>query len=97
LPNLQYAGNILILEGTTGAGTEAAGDFMTDPQYASQLPALFGLSRKAASLLYFEILLKTTVLDNAPGELQVVAHRTLHAAPFHNAGMGPFSTPSRSR
>jgi hypothetical protein len=84
-PNLQYAGNILILEGTTGAGTEAAGDFMTDPQYASQLRPLLRLSPKAALLPYFEILLKTTVLDNTPGELQVVAHRTLHYAPLRTA------------
>jgi hypothetical protein len=77
LPNLQYAGNVLILEGTTGAGTEAAGDFITDPHFTSHLRAILGLTSRAASLPYFEILLKTTVLDNTPGKLEVVARKTL--------------------
>lgn len=76
LPNLQQTGNVLILEGTTGAGTEATGDFITNPRYASRLRSFLDL-RSGARLPYFQILLKTIVLDNTPGQLQVISHRVL--------------------
>jgi hypothetical protein len=77
MPNLQDTGNVLILEGTTGAGTEAAGDFMTNPHYSSRLRALLGVRAEAKSLPYFQLLLRAIVLDNTPGELRVVARRFL--------------------
>jgi len=75
LPNLQHTGNVLLLAGTTGAGTEAAGDLVTDPHYSTQLLQYLGFKSKPASLPYFQILLKTTVLNNNPGKLKVLAHR----------------------
>lgn len=77
LPNLQHTGNVLMLAGTTGAGTEAAGDFVTDPHYATSLLRYLGLNSKPASVPYFQILLKTVVLNNNPGKLKMVAHRII--------------------
>lgn len=77
LPNLQHTGNVLILAGTTGAGTEAAGDFVTDPHYAPELLRFLGLNSKPASLPYFQILLETVVLNNNPGNLKVLTHRII--------------------
>ena len=76
LPNLRNSGNVLILEGTNSEGTEAAGDFITDPHYASILRQYLG-SGKGKPLPYFQLLLKTTALDGAPSKLQVIAHRTI--------------------
>src|SRR5579883_1830448 len=76
LPNLRNSGNVLILEGTNSEGTEAAGDFITDPHYASNIRQYLG-SSEGKSLPYFQLLLKTTVLDGAPTKLRVIAHRTI--------------------
>lgn len=77
LPNLQHTGHVLILAGTTGAGTEAAGDFMTDPHYVTLLRRYLNLKPHTRAIPYFQILLKTGVLKNDPGELKVVAHRLI--------------------
>ena len=77
LPNLQHTGNVLILQGTTGEGTEAAADFVTNPYYSSLLRSSLGRGRDAKSLPYFEVLLETTVVRNTPGRLKVVAHRII--------------------
>lgn len=77
LPNLQHTGNVLILEGTTGAGTEAAGDFVTNPHYALNLRQYLGLKSKSGSLPYFQLLFRTVVLDNAPGDLTVISHKLI--------------------
>ncbi len=77
LPNLQHTGHILILAGTTGAGTDAAGDFMTDSHYVTSLRSFLNLKPKADPLPFFQILLKTVVLKNNPGKLQVIARRII--------------------
>ncbi len=85
MPNLQDTGNVLILEGTTGAGTEAAGDFMTNPHYCSRLRSLLGVGPRAKSLPYFQLLLKTVVIDNTPGELEFVSLRFLGKTAKHSS------------
>lgn len=77
LPNLQGTGNVLILEGTTGAGSEAAGDFITDPHYAAAVLKYLRLDSKDTSVPYFQILIKTVVLNNNPGTLKILAHRII--------------------
>ncbi|HEX5483936.1 MAG TPA: hypothetical protein VFZ08_15040 [Terriglobia bacterium] len=77
LPNLLHSGNVLILEGTNSEGTEAAGDFITDPHYTSEIRRFLGLSASGKTLPYFQLLLKTTAMDGAPSKFEVVAHRTL--------------------
>ena len=77
LPNLQNTGNVLMLAGTTGPGTEAAGDFVTDPHFAASIRQCLHLKPEADSLPYFQIMIKTVVLKNNPGTLEVVAHRII--------------------
>lgn len=77
LPNLRHSGNVLILEGTNSEGTEAAGDFITDPHYASEIRQFLGLAADDKSLPYFQLLLKTTAMDGAPSKFEVAAHRTI--------------------
>ena len=77
LPNLEHTGNVLILEGTTGAGTEAAGDFVTDPYYTANLTGDLRLPSKTAPLPYFQLLPKAGSLDNTPSQLQVIARRII--------------------
>jgi hypothetical protein len=77
LPSLQHTGDVLILEGTDGAGTEAAGDFVTDPYHGAHLAQYLRHKPKISPLPYFQILLKAEVLDNAPGRLHVIAVRLI--------------------
>lgn len=78
LPNLRRTGNVLILEGTSSEGTEAAGDFITGPNAVPVLRQNLGLTaRKAAALPYFQLLIKTTSMDNTPNKLQVITGRIL--------------------
>ncbi len=76
LPNLHHNGNVLILEGTTTEGTEAAGDFMTDSNAASRLRKALKL-KSGEALPYFQLLLKTTMLGGAATKMQAVAYRVI--------------------
>lgn len=76
LPNLHQDGNVLILEGTTTEGTEAAGDFMTDPGLASRLRKDLNL-KSGEPVPYFQLLLRTTMLGGAATKMEVVAHRII--------------------
>jgi hypothetical protein len=76
LPNLQGSGNILILEGTDMQGTEGAADFITDLHSRSEIRQYLGLAGRTP-FPYFQLLLKVGVVGSAPGNLEVIAHRTL--------------------
>ena len=75
LPNSGHASKILILDGTNAVATEAAGDFITDPFYATQLAKYVSLPADDTSIPYFQLLLKVVTLNNTPSELHVIAHR----------------------
>jgi hypothetical protein len=72
LPNLDKTGNVLILEGATMPGTEAAGDFALE---GTRLMALLHPYIKKGSLPHFEILLQTTVIGGRAPESKVLAYR----------------------
>jgi hypothetical protein len=57
VPNLSGDGNVLILEGTSMSGTEAARDFVMDD--SQLLPFLKKIQRADGSLPHFEVLLGT--------------------------------------
>jgi hypothetical protein len=76
LPNLQNNGNVLILEGTNAAGTEVVGTFVTDPRIISEIRRCLGLAN-GSPIPYFQVLLKTTYVQGAPGRVDLVAHRIL--------------------
>jgi hypothetical protein len=75
LPNYRHTTKVLILDGTNSVGTEAAGDFITDPYYGVHLAQYLRLPAGNSSFPSFQILLKVTTLNNAPSELRVIAHR----------------------
>lgn len=72
VPNLDRTGNVLILEGATMPGTEAASDFAFD---GKRLMALLHPYIKKGSLPHFEILLQTTVVGGSAPESKVLAFR----------------------
>ncbi|MEO8737939.1 MAG: hypothetical protein ABI380_15540 [Edaphobacter sp.] len=71
LPNLNRNGNVLIMEGTTMAGTEAAADFVFEGKRLGTSLKWDGRGR----LPYFELLLQTTSLGGNAPESRVVGYR----------------------
>jgi len=73
VPNLSGDGRVLIVEGTSIAGTEGAGDFVTDP--AQLGPVLESIHRQYGSVKPFELLLETTDLNGSAPLSRVIAMR----------------------
>lgn len=65
---------VLILEGTSMAGTEAAADFVLEDD--TLLPFLNRIRRPDGSIPYFEVLLQSTSLDGNASQSKIVAYRT---------------------
>jgi hypothetical protein len=73
-PNLQGSGQILLLEGTSMAGTESAADFVFDD--AHLLPFLDEIKTKNGSLPYFELLLQSNNMNGNASQSEILAYRT---------------------
>ena len=73
-PNLSGSGQILILEGTSMAGTESAADFVFDD--TRFLPFLDKIRRSNGSLPYFELLLQSNNMNGNASNSEVVGYRT---------------------
>lgn len=73
-PNLSGSGQVLILEGTSMAGTESAADFVFDD--ARLLPFLAGIRQPNGALPYFELLLQSNNMNGNASHSEVVAYRT---------------------
>ena len=73
-PNLEGSGQILILEGTSMAGTESAADFVFDD--ARLLPFLNKIRNQNGSLPYFEILLQSNNMNGNASQSEILAYRT---------------------
>ncbi|MGE5571003.1 MAG: winged helix-turn-helix domain-containing protein [Rhodospirillales bacterium] len=80
IPNLRRSGNILIIAGTTGQATETAGEHLTNPATYTQLMRMI-TSRNGGELPYFEVLLKSSVVERIAKDAQVVAFRILSPGP----------------
>lgn len=78
LPNINRSGNVLIIEGVTSEGVEAAGDFFTDPKAFSQFEEKLKSESQGGALPYFELLVKTHRLNGTFKEALYVAHRRIH-------------------
>jgi hypothetical protein len=72
LPNPSHNGKVLIIEGTSAEATEAGGDFLLSENQLSS----FQKRLHAASLPYFEVLLKTSQASDTPFSTVVTAYRT---------------------
>lgn len=70
LPNLSGKGNVLLLEGISMVGTEAAVDLAMDDQQL--LPLLRQIRKPDGSLPHFEMLLETNNLKDSAGIARVV-------------------------
>jgi hypothetical protein len=76
VPNLRHTGSVLIIEGTTAEGTEAAGEFiMNSATSAALLNSL--MKRNKDHIPYFEVLLRSSTLEGIAKNAQIVAERTL--------------------
>lgn len=73
LPNLSGNGNVLILEGTTIAGTESALDFVSDD--SQLLPFLNQLRRADGRLQHFEVVLGTNNMSGSAVKNNILAWR----------------------
>jgi len=75
VPNLSHNGNVLMIGGATGEGTEAAGEFITNPELMRQLGNIHALDN--GHLAYFEVLLKSGTIAGTSKNAEVVAYRLL--------------------
>jgi hypothetical protein len=71
LPNLSGNGNVLLLEGLSMAGTEAAVDLALDDRRL--LPILSRIRKPDGSLPHFEMLLQSDMLGESAGPARIIA------------------------
>lgn len=76
VPNLRKTGHVLMIAGTTGEGTEAAGEFIMNPATSS---ALIGrlTQRNKGRIPYFEVLLKSGTLAGIAKNAEIVAEHII--------------------
>jgi hypothetical protein len=73
-PNIGGSGNVLLLEGTSMAGTESAADFVFDD--SRLLPFLAKIRQKNGLLPYFELLLQSNNMNGSASGSEILAYRT---------------------
>jgi hypothetical protein len=75
MPNLSGSGNVLILEGTSMAGTECAWDFVSDD--SSLLPFLKRIKHADGTIPHFQLVLDSINLNDSSVKRTVLAWRTM--------------------
>jgi hypothetical protein len=75
MPNLSGTGNVLILEGTSMAGTECAWDFVSDD--SSLLPFLKRIKRADGTIPHFQLVLDSINLNDSAIKRTILAWRTM--------------------
>jgi hypothetical protein len=75
MPNLSGTGNVLILEGTSMAGTECAWDFVSDD--SSLLPFLERIKRADGTIPHFQLVLDSINLNDSAIKRIILAWRTM--------------------
>ena len=76
LPNLSGTGNVLILEGTSMAGTECAWDFVADD--SSLLPFLKQIRRPDGTIPHFQLVLDSVNLSDSSVKRTILAWRIMN-------------------
>jgi hypothetical protein len=71
LPNPSHTAKSLIIEGTNSQATNAAGEFITSEEAMESFREKF----PEKQFTYFEVLLKTTRLNDTPFKAEIVAYR----------------------
>ncbi|SNS41212.1 hypothetical protein SAMN05421770_101863 [Granulicella rosea] len=80
VPNLDQNGQVLLVGGANGEGTDAAGRLITDPTRLSTALSSCGIGPGSA-LRYFELLLRLSTLAGSPTHLDVAACHLLPGTP----------------
>jgi hypothetical protein len=75
LPNLGGTGSVLIVEGTSMAGTQCAWDFVADD--SSFLPFVTRIKRSDGSIPHFQLVLDSTNLSGSAVKRSILAWRVL--------------------
>jgi DNA-binding winged helix-turn-helix (wHTH) protein len=73
LPNLNNSGNVLIVEGTSVAGTQAISDFLFSDGLLDSF--LSKVTKQDGAIPHFEILLKSRNLSGSASRSQILAYR----------------------
>ncbi len=74
--NLSHNGSVLLIAGATGEGTEAAGEFITHPEFSQRMLTRIG-ALAGDHVLYFEVLLKSGTISGTPKNAEVIAYRLI--------------------
>ena len=75
VPNLNDAGRVLIIAGTSSGAQAMAAEFLTTEQLLS--PFINRLPRSQKSIPFFEVLIRTVTLAGVAQEPEVIAYRVL--------------------
>jgi len=78
LPSLDNQGHALLVEGTSKAGTEAAAEFLTSPEFARFLTMI---EPEGSSVPSFEVLLSTDIMNGASYQPVIVCWHKLQKSP----------------
>jgi hypothetical protein len=74
--NLRKTGYVLMIAGTSGEGTESAGEFIMNPAASSGLINRL-MARNKGRIPYFEVLLKSGTLAGVAKNAEIVAERVI--------------------
>jgi hypothetical protein len=89
--NQENSGNVLILQGLQQEGTEAAGNFLADPDKRRALYHALGFSQPPKKPVYFEAVIRTEAIGSAPRSVAIVATRLIQTTSnnhsLHNLAM----------
>jgi hypothetical protein len=77
LPNVDQQSNVLILQGTSMAGPEAALEILDNPALFRDLVRRVSAGRRDGELPYFEALIRTRTLNGVANESAIIASRVL--------------------
>jgi hypothetical protein len=76
LPNLNRAGNVLLIEGTNSEGTEGGVEFLTDRDFTTTVLPRLGW-KPAGRAPYFEILLRLRAVGGTSKDTEAIAYRSI--------------------
>ncbi|MCL5745446.1 MAG: hypothetical protein M1541_16240 [Acidobacteria bacterium] len=76
LPNLASDGNVLIISGTGGQGTESCSEMLLGPDLASKMIQQLRLY-KDRRMRFFEVLVRSSQLGSTSSGVEILAHRIL--------------------
>ena len=74
VPNLTYTGYVLIISGSSMEATEAAGEYLINPTFSSNLLKVLGFQPKSKPRS-FEVLLRSSTMAGSWKDSEIVAYR----------------------